>query len=104
MVKFFDAWRFILDILVDILGKQRCRSSLYAAIFLHHLGMASQKIAKSNMAAQLQRTHGANVQMMRLQVRFVSVSERLPARNAQVSLVLIANCCEPLTNSIQRLV
>lgn len=51
-IDFFDAWAFVFDIFVNILGIQLCRLPLYPAVFLHGLRMGAQIIAEGEMALE----------------------------------------------------
>lgn len=91
MIQFLDAWRFISDILIDIVGKQFGCLFFYCAVLFDRFRIAAEKISEHHMAMQLLGILGAYVQMVCLQMRLIQIFECLSVLDTKITFVDISD-------------
>ena len=83
-------------IALDILRETARSVLLTGAVALHSLRVGAQKIPEHQVAVQLLGICRANVQMVQPQMGLADVAERLPARDAKISLMGVTDGRQPL--------
>ena len=79
------------DVPLNVVGEPPRALFLDGTVLFHRIGIASQKVPEGDVPVQFPGALGADIQMVGHQMGLTRIAERLPVRDAQITLVDVAN-------------